>query len=222
MAEIITIKPHQALDLVKPYLPANPIIIEAGAFDGKDTAIMSALWPAAHIHAFEPVPEIFTRLQTNTQHLPNVWHYQIALSNKSGFSDMYISEKPEKPGITTQANSLLKPAARLAHSPIIFPFTTLVQTITLDDWATQHKIAQVDFLRLDLQGYELNVLMAATQLLKTVKVIITEVEFIQAYENQYQYPEVKKWLEENGFTMIAKDFPDNPSWFFGNAIFIRD
>lgn len=218
---MIIFKPHEALQHIKSYLPENPIIVEAGAFDGRETQKMIALWPRGTIHAFEPVPAIFEKLKLNTSHLENVHRYPIALSDRTGTSQLYISEKPEKPGIPAQANSLLKPKERLSISPLIFPTTIEVPTTTLDDWARDYSIDHVDFLWLDLQGYELNVLKASPKTFAQVKVIYTEVEFIEAYEGQYQYPQVKTWLEDNGFIMIGKDFSDKPTWFFGNVLFIR-
>jgi len=55
---MIICKPHQFVDIVAPYLPANPVIIEAGAFNGSDTIKLAKKWPQATIHAFEPVPAI--------------------------------------------------------------------------------------------------------------------------------------------------------------------
>lgn len=219
---MITFKSNEALLHIQKYLPSNPIIIEAGAFDGTETKKMAALWPQGQVHSFEPVPELFARLKKNTQNLPNVHCYEIALSDSTGFATLYISEKPQKPGIPSQANSLLKPKERLKLSPIIFPKTIEVTTITVDDWAQKYNISHVDFLWLDMQGYELNVLKTAPKVLAQVRVIYIEVEFIEAYEGQYQYPEVKQWLEQQGFVMIGKDFDEaSPQWFFGNALFIR-
>lgn len=218
---MITFKPHQALDYIKKYLPANPIIVEAGAFDGKETIKMAACWPQSTIHAFEPVPYIYEKLKANTAHLANVHCYPLALSDTTGTSTLYISEKPKHPGIPSQANSLLKPDKRLELSSLIFPTTMEVPTVTLDTWANNYAIDHIDFAWLDLQGYELNVLKASPKIVSQLKVLYVEVEFIQAYQDQYLMTDVKTWLETEGFEMVGKDFPDEPTWFFGNALFVR-
>lgn len=218
---MIIFKTHQALDYIQKYLSNNPVIIEAGAFDGKDTLRLAEKWPNATIHAFEPVPAIFEQLKKNTEHIKNIHRYSIALSSQTGTATFYVAEKPHKPGKINQAGALHKPKERLKHSPIEFPRTIKVQTITLDDWAMQNNIDHVDMLWLDLQGYELPVMQAAPKILNTVNVIFTEVAFIEAYEGQPQYKDVKNWLENNDFTMIGKDFEDPPQWFFGNALFVK-
>jgi len=216
---MLILKPHQMLAHIKKYLPEKPIIVEAGAFDGRETIRMAKLWPQGTIHTFEPVPELYKQLKENTKHLPNVICYQLALSDATGTSTLYISEKPTKPGRASQANSLLKPDKRLELSPLIFPRTIAVPTMTINDWAAQHAIDHVDFLKLDVQGYELNIIKSCQRMLATVKIILTEVEFVSAYQNQYLYAEVKLWLETHGFIMIAKDFINETDWFFGNALF---
>ena len=218
---LITFQSHEALDYIKCYLPENPIVIEAGAFDGNDTIKMSYIWPEGTIHSFEPVPEIYVELKNNTKELANVHCYPIALSNKCGIATMHLSEKPNKPGQISHGNSLLKPKDRLEISTMTYPKSTLVPTTTLDLWAQQEKIEQIDFMWLDLQGHQLDVLKASPNTLKKVRVIFTEVEFIQAYEGQPQYLEVRKWLESKGFEMVAKDFTEKPKSFFGNALFVR-
>jgi FkbM family methyltransferase len=218
---MITFKHSEALHYIKEYLPANPTIVEAGAFDGKETIKMAMLWPQGTLHSFEPVPEIFEKLKKNTELFSNVHCHPVALSDSDGTATLYVSEKPQKPGQASQANSLLKPKERLKLSPLTFPKTIEVPTIILDHWAEQNNVAQIDFLWLDMQGYELNVLKSSPKTLAQVSVVYTEVEFVEAYEGQYQYNDVKTWLEENGFKMVGKDFDDSPSWFFGNCLFIK-
>jgi len=214
------LKKTDILRYVAQYLPTSPIIVEAGAFDGRDTQRMSKQWPAGVVHAFEPVPAIFAMLATNTQQLLNVVRHPYALGATTGTATLYVSEKPSRPGQPFQAGSLLKPHERLVHSEVRYPSTIIIDTITLDDWAKQNNIDHVDFMWLDVQGFALNILQASPQILTTLRALYVEVEFIQAYENQYQYEDVKAWLEQHNFVMIARDFTDQPSWFYGNALFV--
>ena len=214
-------KKKNILSLIKPLVPKNSIIIEAGAFDGSDTKKISTFWPKGTLHVFEPVPEIFNMLETNTQHLKNVVRYPIALANKTGDTTFYVSQKPSQPGEPFQAGSVLKPKERLKWSTIEYKKTIIVPTITLDDWVQKNNISHIDFMWLDVQGYALHILKAAPQLLKTLKVLLVEVEFIQAYEEQYQYSDVKAWLGQHGFVEIGKDFENTKQWYYGNALFER-
>lgn len=218
---MLIFKSHQALEHIAPYLPDNPCIVEAGAYVGGDTAKMAARWPNGIIHAFEPVPELYAQLQTTVANFQNVHTYPLALSTMQGTADFYIGEKVEKPGRPTQAGSLHKPKERLRISPIQFPRSITVSTITLDAWALEHHIPSIDLLWLDVQGHELSVLQSSLNLFNTVQVILIEVAFIEAYEQQPSANSIINFLTIRGFEMIGKDFADKPNWFFGNILFVK-
>lgn len=212
---------NSLLASIETIFSAHPIIVEAGAFDGRDTIAMATRWPHAQIHAFEPVPEIFDQLQVQCKPYPQIKCHQLALSDHDGYALFYVAQKPNKPGVATQAGSLLKPLDRLKYSSIIYPHTIEVPTITLDTWAEQQQITEIDFLWLDVQGYELPILQAA-QLLRHIRGILTEVHLINAYEGVAQFPQVRTWLESQGFMLHSTDFdPQQPKHFFGNVLFFQ-
>jgi len=212
---------HKTIEILAEFLPQNPIVLEAGAYDGRDTKKMIAQWPQAMIHSFEPLPEIYERLEKNTAHLPQVRRYPLGLSDHNGESLFYVSERPSKPGIASQAGSLCVPKERLEYSPLVFPRTAQVQTITLDTWANENAIQKIDLLWLDTQGHELAILKAAPKMIHHINVILAEVSFIESYEDQPLYEEVVAWLASYGFEQVGRDFEDTHKSFFGNALFIK-
>lgn len=212
---------HKLLQIIAPYLPPAPTIIEAGAYKGHDSLYMAKLWPNASFHLFEPVPELFAQLESNTQHIPQITRWPLALSSYDGTATFNIAEKKERPGMPTQAGSILRPKERIHHSPIIYPRTIEVPAITLDTWALQQNVETVDFLWLDAQGHELDILKHGTNALKTTAALFVELHFIQAYEGQPLAEEIITWLDKHGFIMIGRDYTEPPRWFFGNGLFIR-
>lgn len=208
--------------IFKANLPENPIIVEAGAYDGTDTKRMSILWPKGVIHAFEPVPEVYEKLLKKTYKIPNIKSYKAALSNKNGTAIFYNSSLTQSPHTPYASGSLLEPKEHLNVAPhVAFNSTINVETYTLDTWAKKNNIKKIDGLWLDMQGFALDMLKASPHILKTVKLIYVEVELIEAYKGQPLYPEVKKWIQSQGFTLIAKDFKRNKKRWFGNALFVR-
>ncbi len=219
---IIEPNSEYVFDIVRKVLPKNPIIIEAGAFDGWDTMKMINIFPEATIHAFEPDPDNYTKLLLNTADKLNIFTYQLALSNSTGKATFYQSNDPNKTG-NSISGSLLKPKEHLNLSKMQFNSTVEVNTITINDWAKKNNITHADFLWFDMQGTELHALKAGLDILKTVKVIYTEVLFVEAYAGQYLYHDLRVWLEGHGFKLVAKDFEDSDkSRWFGNIIMVRD
>lgn len=210
------IKPHESLDFISPYLPSNPLIVEAGAFTGTDSVRIANHWPHAQIHSLEPVPELFSLLRKKTKEYENIISYELGLGTYNGTAQLHLAEKPNR---ITQASSLLPPKERLKESPIQFNKIIEIPITTLDKWATQNSIDHIDLLWLDLQGIELDVLKASPHILKKIKAIHIEVATIERYTGQPLYQETKKWLESHGFIEIARDF-DPTKRHFGNSILI--
>mmetsp|Transcript_58502 Transcript_58502/g.161856 ORF Transcript_58502/g.161856 Transcript_58502/m.161856 type:complete len:332 (-) Transcript_58502:238-1233(-) len=74
-----------------------------------------------------------------------------------------------------------------------------MQTRRLDDLQAELPGGAAEFLKLDVQGYELAVLQGASESLKKVLVIHTEVEFVEMYKDQPLFAEVDRCLRERGF-----------------------
>ncbi len=213
---MLVFKSHLVLEILASVLPKNPVIVEAGAFLGHTTIKMKHQWPQSIIHAFEPVPELFMQLQEKTNTSSNIFCYQYALSNTCSTSLFHKATKDS--GAITQVGSLKKPISD-AHN-FIFAEDITVHTITLDTWQQKYNISAIDCLWFDMQGNELAALQGALHVLKAVRAIHVEVNFVPRYENQPLYPEVAAWLESHGFTAYARDFAEQKE-SFGNVIFVN-
>jgi FkbM family methyltransferase len=202
--------------LISNWLPSNsPIIIEAGAHIGSDTCEMGKTWPSGTIHAFEPIPEIYTKLVKNTKHFKNIITYPVALGTQTGTAEIFVSS-----GGSDGSSSLLSPKEHISEHPEVqFNKSIMINTITLDEWALKNKIDRVDFAWLDMQGFELPVLKASQVILKTMSAIYTEVSLKEMYEGTVLYPEFKDWMKSNGFSVKAEDLRWND---MGNVLFVKD
>ncbi len=73
-----------------------------------------------------------------------------------------------------------------------------INTDTIDNL-----IDECDFIKLDVQGAELEVLKGAENTLKNVTGLCLEVSFIEVYENQALFGDIDKFLRERGFKFIS-------------------
>jgi FkbM family methyltransferase len=201
--------------ILKKYLPTNPVIIDCGAHDGADSVALAKLFKGATIHAFEPVKDLYTRLKENTRYFKNIITYPIALADVDGEMDFYISA-----GASDASSSLLEPEDHLTdHPDTFFKDKTTVKTITLDNWAKVNNIEKVDMLWLDMQGYELKMLMDSSAVLDVVSVIHTEVSTKATYKGVAQYKDYRSFLESKGFQVQIEAIPNG--WDMGNVLFVR-
>jgi methyltransferase FkbM-like protein len=74
-----------------------------------------------------------------------------------------------------------------------------IKTRRLDDLATLEGLEDIDLIKIDIQGGELDVFRGAAKALASAVVIITEVEFVPIYENQPLFGDIDRHLREHGF-----------------------
>jgi FkbM family methyltransferase len=229
-ADNIVILPYNnsaaALNFIKNYLPENPTILEAGAFDGTNTIEMATLWPQSTIHAFEPVPSIYKRLLSTTKEYKQITTHNYALSDKNGTADFYLSEMVSNPGTHSGSGSLLPPKDHLTIDlAVAFKEKTIVSTRILNDVMEDYGIKKIDFMWLDMQGYELPMLMKSLETLKKTSIVYIEANFLEGYEGQLIYKDYVDWFAKNGFTLIARDTKEEfsvfPEWYC-NAVFLNN
>lgn len=196
------------------YLPGNPTVVEAGAHIGTDTVLLARRWPTGTVHAFEPVPHVYRQMEARTRGLANVHRYPAALGATTGTASMWLSS-----GSKAASSSVLPPKHHLRAFPEIgFERKIDVPLTTLEDWATRHQITCIDFMWLDLQGYEYAVLSSAGFLLSTVRAVILEVFFEELYEGAPLWPEVRQWLHERDLVTIREHRAHES---YGEALVVR-
>jgi FkbM family methyltransferase len=198
------------LDLIAGFLPENPVIFEAGGHDGSDTFLFYVRWPASKIITFEPHPVSFQKLLEKTAWISRVEAHNLAVNTINGQTVLQISL------LNDGASSILTPVKEteeLYQGPKI-----VVPCVVLDDWCQENQIEAIDFMWLDLEGLELQILRSSPQILSTVKVIYTETNLRLSRMGMTRYQELKAFLEKSGFKLIAHWYQENLQ---GDAIFVR-
>lgn len=202
--------------VLKKYLPKNPVIVDCGAHIGSDSIELSKIFPKAKIYSIEPIPVIFERLKHNTRRRNNIQCFNIALSNKNGQAEFFVSS-----GSSDASSSLLRPSEhKIDHPTVMFNDSIIVTTQTLNDWGSRNNVSGIDFLWLDMQGFEYQMLSSSTEALSKVKVIHTEVSLKEVYEGAIVYSEFKLWLESQGFKLVKEAIPAGSD--MGNALFVKN
>ncbi len=135
-------------DLIKQYLPADEeiVILEAGGHYGEHTVQMSNIWKNSQIYVFEPFPDSYEILLKTIKGKYNIYSYPYALGKDVCTVDFYIN--PNNDG----ACSIGKPVAFNKSEFLEKPIK--VNCITLDYWKNLFKIGKIDFMWLDMEGYE--------------------------------------------------------------------
>lgn len=152
--------------LFKKFIKPGNTVIDAGANIGYYTHLASKLvGNNGHIYSYEPVPKALEILKHNAP--SNVTILNKALSDKSGTFDFFIQE-----GIVT---SSLKPDASGTKIE--------VEVSTLDEEFKNQK-SEVHFIKIDVEGFELNVLKGAISIINKNRPFIY-FELLDIYANEF-------------------------------------
>ena len=208
---------EKALDIVARFLPEDPIIFEAGGHYGTDTIRFSERWPKAQIFTFEPNPHAFELLQKAIHGHSNIHGYNLAVNNYNGAAILHVCYGTTGNDPIFEGASSLLEASEYMRIHYQGP-KEIVPCVVLDDWARTNQIDHIDFMWLDLEGLELQVLKSSPRILETVKVIFTETNFQSFRVGTTLYNDLKAFLERNRFKLISHWYTET---YQGNAIFVK-
>jgi|GEM_PF-981914 methyltransferase, FkbM family len=189
-------------------------VIHIGAHEGGELTSYQAMG-VNKILFIEANPVVFERLQANMAAYPNVQTVNCAISNHNGTIDLRVTS-------FDQSSSILP----LKHHLDIYPNITethqvTVQSRTIDTLLQELGLNPSDFniLNIDIQGAELLALQGATNWLKYVEAINTEVNYEELYEGCALIDQMDRFLKTAGFDRVATTTPIHPSW--GDAIYVK-
>lgn len=132
-------------------------------------AVNAAAKRAVKIYCFEPSPSTFAMLKANVGDQPEVVFNPCGLGKEAGEFELFSDE----PG--SGMASLTK--RRLDHVGIQLTRQEQVQIRTLDGYCDEQKIEQIDLLKLDVEGNELDVLKGGVRMFTERRVAAASFEF---------------------------------------------
>jgi FkbM family methyltransferase len=194
-------------------------ILDVGSNEGQFAEKILSIFPRAEIHCFEPLPEVFEKLKLNFRGRSNFRYYNYALSDSSAEMDIYRNEY-------SPSSSLLE-MLELHKSNFDFAVksvSTKIQTRTLDSFFSKPMLNPV-LLKIDVQGYEMQVLQGGELVLQQADVIIIETSFYALYKNQPLFEDIYSHLTIKGFRYVGNieqlESPKDRQILQADAVFIK-
>jgi FkbM family methyltransferase len=182
------------LRFAQKHLQAGMTVLDIGAHHGLYSLLASRqVGKTGRVRSFEPSPRERKFLKKNLaiNRCRNVQVESFALGSQTGKADLFLVD-----GREDGCNSLRPPAGAITTSLVT------VEVRSLDEYLEQERIEKVDFIKLDVEGAEIEVLRGATRLLQSAgrPVILAEVQDIRTEPWGYRAEEIIRFLEKLGFT----------------------
>jgi FkbM family methyltransferase len=192
-------------------------VLHIGAHHGQEVEEYKRLG-ISKIAMVEPQPECQRILEDKFGSDESICLFKCAVGSKDtlGTTTTMYTETAN----TGQSSSLLKPVLHLSQYPHIqFTGTIEVELSTVD-----HLMQGLDspesynFINMDVQGYELEVLKGSTEHLKNVDYVMTEVNRAEVYEDCAMVRELDTFLQDFGMTRVETDWA---GMLWGDALYVR-
>lgn len=188
------------------------LIFDVGAYRGDFAKAALAVWPSARVACFEPLRHGGLQIaELRTRH-PNIdLHETLVGATVEARVPMHVA---------ATSSSLLRDAENEGYPIECFAQTT-VDAAVRGSYSGQAP----ELLKLDVQGYELQVLKGAEASLDRIRVVLTEINLLDLHEDVPLMHDMVAWLSERG--LVAYDICgltrrplDNALWQ-ADMIFVR-
>ncbi len=150
---------------------------------------------------FEPDPKELARLEAapagpwmSARILP------YAIGATTGRQKLFIPTDPQSASLLEHNPEI----GRRFHKPQFFEVQDAIDihTVTLTEAARLAEIKSVDYIKIDIEGAEMNVFNASPEIMETVLAVKTEVSFLPIRRTQHLAHEIEAYFKERGFELM--------------------
>lgn len=208
-----------AMDINRFRKGGKPIktIFDVGANIGQSAIYYATHFPKATILSFEPISATFRELQANVSQQERIKCFQLALGLQSDSIEVQL-----------QSCSLWNSLWNSGHHSTGSKET--VQVISLDGFLEQNKINHIDLLKVDAEGFDLEVLKGGKNFLSLTNdiYIFIETTFLRENRNHTNFEKIHEFVYDYGFRFVGiydHDYnsfaPPLPPLSYCNALFYK-
>jgi FkbM family methyltransferase len=173
----------------------RPIIFDVGANVGQSIDSFRFKFPRCIVHSFEPSPTTFETLNQQASKFKDVHLWNCALGSVCG--QMTFLEN-----LHSDMSSFL-PLGEFGWGKVMKE--TLVEVKTIDRFCDEESIEQIDILKSDTQGFELEVFRGAERTIRANRIglIYFEIIFSDMYENLPSFAQIYDFLRSRDFLLVS-------------------
>jgi FkbM family methyltransferase len=194
------------------HLQQGDVFYDIGANMGFFSLIAAKLvGPTGFVNAFEPVAENAASIRENVQlnGFTNINTCEVAVGSTSGQAELLLTDWD---GGSTLASSSVKPSEPVSRRN--------VRVVTLDDFIAEKNLRPPNFVKIDVEGLELEVLQGMTKTIETAKpILLYEVDDGDREKFLNRWDALDKHVESLGYEIIRlENSYANRVWNVGHSL----
>jgi len=171
-------------------------VLDVGANKGQFAVFARHRWPRARVVCFEPLPEPHRRLSKLLGTGAEI--HQVALGDYEGEAEMHLASREDSSSLLALGDA----QKRLFSMDETRLFSVPVHR--LDNIFNADALARPTLLKIDVQGFEFEVLKGATRLLRGIDQVYVECSFVELYVAQKLASDVTDLLRDFGLTETGR------------------
>ena len=195
-------------------------VLDIGANVGEFTAIYHELFPEAKIYAFEPLPDCFFELKERTENIENIKSYNLGLGSKDGILKIHMSSWHPASSFRDMADLHKQNYPHSSESQDVD-----VSINKLDDVLNESDLVDNIFIKMDVQGFEDEVIKGGAKIFQKAKVVVVESSFQKLYEDEPLFHGIYALLKPLGYDFVGSlkqsVNKEDGSFLQGDCIFIK-
>ena len=191
------------------------LLFDIGAHKGETIKIFLKNFNVKNIYSFEASKFNYVKLNNNVKKIKekntkcNINIYNIGIGNSNFEKNFY--DLPDSNSSTF--NKINKDSSYFKRKNKILSFffkkkffneESLVKQIRLYDFINQNKLEKIDILKIDTEGYELEVLKGLSDKIKIIDYIYFEHHYDNMIEKNYKFKDIHDLLVRGNFKMVFK------------------
>jgi len=171
-------------------------VVDIGGNRGQFALVARKCFPQAKIDSFEPLSEPAACFQSVFYADPNTKLHRLAIGSKEEDVEIHISSRDDSSSLLpiTETQSTLFPGTGECS-------TRIIHVAPLKSVLSENEIQEPALLKIDVQGFELEVLYGCEELIEKFRYLYVECSFVELYEGQALADEVISFLHERHYIL---------------------
>jgi FkbM family methyltransferase len=173
----------------------NILVFDIGHNDGDFTSTTFSIFPKCVVHAFEANPQIVSKHESNK----NVIINKFGVSDKNQVKTLFVPTLK----YDTKSSSHYSSLYERTYFATLSEYETRkleIEVRTVDDYCESNSVDFIDYLKIDTEGFEKEVLLGAAKMLKNKKIAAGQFEYGSIYQERgYTLAELVKMLDSYGY-----------------------